>query len=230
MADEKQSFKPLRIKSIEFRNRLWVSPMCQYSSKDGHPNDWHFVHLGSRAVGGAGLVMIEATAVSPEGRISPDDSGFWLDEHTPEFKRIATFVKAQGAAIGIQLAHAGRKGSTSAPWFGGKFLSPDEGGWTPLAPSEIPFDKSSPPSHAMTQGDMAKVIKDFEKATDRVIKAGFQVLELHFAHGYLIHEFLSPLSIKGETSLAAASKIACDFHSNSRVRYGPAGRKTSRSS
>ena len=194
MPHEKNLFIPLKIKSIEIRNRTWVSPMCQYSSQDGHPTDWHFVHLGSRAVGGAGLVMVEATAVSPEGRISPDDSGIWSDDHVAGFKRISDFVKAQGATSGIQLAHAGRKGSTAAPWLGGKVLHESERGWQTVAPSAIPFDSGDPAPQEMNSEAMAKVISDFERAAARSLKAGFQVLELHMAHGYLMHEFLSPIS------------------------------------
>jgi len=194
MAHEKNIFTPLKIKSIEFRNRLWVSPMCQYSSRDGHPTDWHFVHLGSRAVGGAGLVMVEATAVSPEGRISPDDSGIWSDEHVLSFKRITDFVRAQGAVAGVQLAHAGRKGSTSLPWDGDRVLGPSERGWETLAPTAIPFREGDPLPREMTKDDLVKTVRDFENAAVRALNAGFQVIELHFAHGYLINEFLSPLS------------------------------------
>ena len=194
MPHEKNLFTPLKIQSIEFKNRIWVSPMCQYSSKDGHPTEWHFVHLGSRAVGGAGLVMVEATAVSPEGRISPDDSGIWSDEHISSFKRITDFVKTQGAVVGMQLAHAGRKGSTSLPWEGDRVLSVTERGWQPLSPSAIPFKEGDPSPKAMNTDDLAKVIRDFEAATERGLKAGFQVIELHAAHGYLMHEFLSPIS------------------------------------
>ncbi len=194
MAHTTNLFVPLKIQSIEFRNRIWVSPMCQYSSRDGHPTDWHLVHLGSRALGGAGLVMVEATAVSPEGRISPDDSGIWSDEHIASFRRVADFVKAQGAVSGIQIAHAGRKGSTSAPWLGDRVLSESERGWTTLAPSGIPFRAGDPPPQEMTAEDILKAISDFEAAAVRSREAGFQVLELHMAHGYLMHEFLSPVS------------------------------------
>lgn len=194
MAHVKNIFNPLKIKSIEFKNRIWLSPMCQYSSRNGHPTDWHLVHLGSRAVGGAGLVMFEATGVSPEGRISPDDCGIWLDEHIPSFKRVTDFIRTQGAIAGVQLAHAGRKGSTSAPWLGQKVLPASERGWQTIGPSEIAFDQADPRPLAMTDKDIQKVILDFEAATERSIKAGFQVLEIHMAHGYLMHEFLSPLS------------------------------------
>ncbi len=187
-------FSPLKIREIEFRNRIFVSPMCQYSSDDGKPTDWHLVHLGSRAVGGAALVMVEATAVSPEGRISPNDSGMWSDDHALAFKRITSFLKSQGAVPGIQLAHAGRKASTDAPWRGGKPLTAEEGGWQPLAPSPIPFDESSPRPREVTQADIEEVLSQFVAAARRSLEAGFEVLEIHMAHGYLLHEFLSPLS------------------------------------
>jgi len=187
-------YTPLTIKSIEFGNRIWVSPMCQYSSQDGHPTDWHLVHLGSRAVGGAGLIMVEATAVTPAGRISPDDSGIWSDEHIASFKRITDFVKAHGAIAGIQLAHAGRKASTAAPWLGGAVLSAAERGWVTSAPSAIPFQAGMPSPREMTINDIEQCINDFGTATKRCLRAGFQVLELHMAHGYLMHQFLSSLS------------------------------------
>ena len=159
------------------------------------PTDWHFVHLGSRAVGGAGLVVVEATGVSPEGRISPDDSGIWSDEHIAPFKRITDFMKANGAVAGIQLAHAGRKASTLAPWYGdGAVPSTDKKSWTPVAPSAIPFKDNYPMPKAMTSEDIKKVVDDFVAAAKRSLAAGFQVIELHMAHGYLMHEFLSPLS------------------------------------
>lgn len=191
-------FSPLTLQSITFRNRIFVSPMCQYSSTDGFPTDWHLIHLGSRAVGGAGLVMVEATSVSPEGRISPGDSGIWSDAHAETFLPISRFIKEQGAVAGIQLAHAGRKGSCSAPWQGGGQLGIDEGGWQPLAPSAIPFDDGHPVPKAMTAGEMDQVEAQFRAATRRALTAGFQVVELHMAHGYLLHEFLSPLVNKRE--------------------------------
>jgi 2,4-dienoyl-CoA reductase-like NADH-dependent reductase (Old Yellow Enzyme family) len=194
MTQETKLFNPLKIKSIEFKNRIWVSPMCQYSSSNGHPTDWHFVHLGSRAVGGAGLVMVEATAVSPEGRISPDDSGIWSDDHIASFKRLTDFIKERDSVAGIQIAHAGRKASTAVPWAGNKVLGESEGGWQTVAPSPIPFKEGDPAPHEMDQNDIAKVISDFENAAERALKAGFQVLEIHMAHGYLMHEFLSPVS------------------------------------
>lgn len=194
MLKEIQLFQPLKIKSLELKNRIWVSPMCQYSSKDGHPTDWHLVHLGSRAAGGAGLILVEATAVSPEGRISPDDSGIWSEDHLAGFRRIADFMKAQGAAAGIQLAHAGRKGSTAAPWHGGKVLKESERGWNTLAPSAIAFDPADPAPKEMSVEEIKKTIRDFSSAAVRCLKAGFQVIELHMAHGYLVHQFLSPIS------------------------------------
>lgn len=189
-------FSSLKLREIEFKNRIFVSPMCQYSSEDGMPTDWHFVHLGSRAVGGAALVIAEATAVSREGRISPWDSGMYLDAHAVGFKRIASFIKSQGASPGIQLAHAGRKASTDAPWRGGRPIARKDGGWQPLAPSPIPFDQGSPVPREMTPGDMEEVVAQFVAAAKRSLEAGFEVLELHMAHGYLLHEFLSPVSNK----------------------------------
>lgn len=186
-------FSPLTLRSITFRNRIFVSPMCQYSSPDGVSGDWHLVHLGSRAVGGAGLVMVEATAVSHEGRISPDDSGIWNDAQAQAFKAIARFIKEQGAVPGIQLAHAGRKASCSPPWLGGGPLAIDEGGWQPLAPGAAAFDAGHPVPRAMALEDMGQVENQFQAATRRALAAGFEVVELHMAHGYLLHEFLSPL-------------------------------------
>jgi 2,4-dienoyl-CoA reductase-like NADH-dependent reductase (Old Yellow Enzyme family) len=167
--------------------------MCQYSSKDGLPTAWHFVHLGSRAVGGAGLVMVEATAVSPEGRISPDDSGIWSDDHAEAFVPITRFVREQGAVPGIQLAHAGRKGSCSLPWLGGAPLGKEACGWQPIAPSAVPFDVGHPVPRAITLQEMDEIEAKFRAAARRALAAGFQVVELHMAHGYLLHEFLSPL-------------------------------------
>jgi 2,4-dienoyl-CoA reductase-like NADH-dependent reductase (Old Yellow Enzyme family) len=185
-------FSPLNLRSITFRNRIFVSPMCQYSSNVGLPTDWHLVHLGSRAVGGAGLVLVEATAVSPEGRISPDDSGIWSDAHAEAFMPITRFIKEQGAVAGIQLAHAGRKGSCSLPWLGGSPLGAEECGWQLLGPSAAPFDKGHPVPRIMTLGEMDEIEARFRSATRRALSAGFQMVELHMAHGYLLHEFLSP--------------------------------------
>ncbi len=189
-------FSPLKIRSIELKNRIVVSPMCQYSSEDGFANDWHLVHLGSRAVGGAALVVAEATAVSPEGRISPGDLGIWKEEHIPFLKRITSFIEQQGAIAGIQLAHAGRKASHQLPQKGGKSLQAGEGAWQTVAPSAIPFTEEEPKPTELTVREIEKIINDFENAALRARKAGFKILELHAAHGYLIHEFLSPLSNK----------------------------------
>lgn len=168
--------------------------MCQYSSIDGMPTDWHLVHLGSRAVGGASLIIMEATAVSPEGRISPGDMGMWSREHAVACQRITSFIKSQGATAGVQIAHAGRKASTDVPWRDDKILSVDEGGWIPLAPSAVPFDARSTVPRALSREEIEEVILQFSTAARRCLAAGFEVLEIHMAHGYLIHEFLSPLS------------------------------------
>jgi 2,4-dienoyl-CoA reductase-like NADH-dependent reductase (Old Yellow Enzyme family) len=168
--------------------------MCQYSSQDGFPNEWHFVHLGARAVGGAGLVMVEATAVSPQGRISPDDSGIWNDAHAEAFAPIVRFIRKQGAVAGIQLAHAGRKASTDKPWKGGGPLGPEQRGWQPVAPSPLPFTDDHPVPREASTEDLADIRNQFEAAAMRAKTAGFQVIEIHLAHGYLLHEFLSPLS------------------------------------
>lgn len=184
-------FSPFTLRNITFKNRVFVSPMCQYSSENGLPNEWHFVHLGSRAVGGAGLVMVEATGVSPEGRISPQDMGLWSDEHTQAFKPITQFLKQHGAVPAIQLAHAGRKASTRAT---GGSLPTDEGAWQTYAPSALPFQEGWHTPKAMDEADIQKVIRDFEAATRRSLEAGFEVVEIHMAHGYLLHEFLSPLA------------------------------------
>jgi 2,4-dienoyl-CoA reductase-like NADH-dependent reductase (Old Yellow Enzyme family) len=187
-------FTPLTIREIVFRNRIAVSPMCQYSSRDGFANDWHLVHLGSRAVGRAGNVIMEATAVEARGRISPQDQGIWKDEHVEFLTRITAFLKEQGAVAGIQLAHAGRKASTRPPWQGGKFIDPAEGGWIPVAPSPLPFHPDDPPPHELSRDEIHGIVDAFAAGTRRALKAGFQLLEIHAAHGYLIHEFLSPLS------------------------------------
>lgn len=188
-------FTPLTLRDVTFRNRIFVSPMCQYSSVDGMPNEWHQVHLGSRAVGGAGLVMVEASGVSPEGRISPGDSGLWSEAHAETFAPIARFIESQGAVAGIQLAHAGRKASTEASWDGGGVIPADDPrGWTPLAPSSIPFHESDPPPHALTESELDEVESQFVRGARLALSAGFRMIELHMAHGYLLHEFLSPLS------------------------------------
>jgi 2,4-dienoyl-CoA reductase-like NADH-dependent reductase (Old Yellow Enzyme family) len=189
-----QLFTPFKLRDLEFRNRVFVSPMCQYSSPGGLPTDWHLVHLGSRAVGGAGLVMTEATAVSPEGRISPDDAGIWSDAHVAAWGRIAHFIRDQGACPGMQIAHAGRKASTHAPWQGNGPVPMAAGGWQPIGPSPIPFDAKSASPREMTAADVDAVVAKFAEAAHRAIEAGFAVVELHAAHGYLLHEFLSPIS------------------------------------
>jgi 2,4-dienoyl-CoA reductase-like NADH-dependent reductase (Old Yellow Enzyme family) len=185
---------PLTIRQITLRNRIAVSPMCQYSADDGFANDWHLVHLGSRAVGGAGLVMMEATAVEERGRISPGDTGIWKDEHVAFLTRIAAFLRQQGAVPAIQLAHAGRKASVSRPWDGGAALSAPQGGWQTVAPSAIPFRAEDPPPHALGVDEIHAVTAAFSAAARRALAAGFEVVEIHGAHGYLINEFLSPLS------------------------------------
>ncbi len=187
-------FTPLQIRDIVFGNRIVVSPMCQYSAHDGFADDWHLVHLGSRAVGGAGLIITEATAVSPEGRISSHDLGIWKDEHIEGLRRIVKFVRAQGSEIGIQLAHAGRKASVREPWNGGKLVKEGEGGWPIVAPSAIPFDEHYGLPLELTAGEIGKVVEEFRAAARRAMLAGFKVVELHAAHGYLVHQFLSPLS------------------------------------
>jgi 2,4-dienoyl-CoA reductase-like NADH-dependent reductase (Old Yellow Enzyme family) len=188
-------FQEFRLKEVVLRNRIVVSPMCQYSSDNGFPNDWHLVHLGSRAVGGAALVIVEATAVSPEGRISPADSGIYLDAHVEPFARITRFLKQHAAVPGIQLAHAGRKASASKPWEGGQHLGTDQGGWDTIAPSAIPFGGNlTKTPREMTGEDIAHIQEAFVEAAQRALAAGFEWLELHFAHGYLAHEFYSPLA------------------------------------
>lgn len=189
-------FSPLKIKSIELKNRIAVSPMCEYSSEgDGFANDWHMVHLGSRAIGGAALVFTEATAVSPEGRISHGDLGIYKDEHIEKLKHITDFIHAHGAVAGIQLAHAGRKASHEVPWLGNAQILPGEpNGWQAVAPSAIPFTATEHSPVELDKAGIEKVKADFKTAAARALKAGFKVIELHGAHGYLINEFLSPLS------------------------------------
>jgi 2,4-dienoyl-CoA reductase-like NADH-dependent reductase (Old Yellow Enzyme family) len=192
-------FDPLAIREVKFVNRVFVSPMCQYSSHDGYANDWHFIHLGSRAVGGAGLVLTEATAVLPEARISPQDLGIWADEHIEMLSRIVSFIHEQGSVAGMQLAHAGRKASTHRPWEAAGAISESEGGWQKVvAPSAIAFADNYPMPHALTTDGIQEVIAAFAAAARRACQAGFRVLEIHAAHGYLIHEFLSPLSNRRE--------------------------------
>lgn len=187
-------FEPFSIKSVTSRNRIMMSPMCQYSAEDGFVNDWHLVHLGTRAVGGAGIICTEGTSVSPEGRISYADLGLWSDDHIKGFKRITTFLKANGAVPAIQLAHAGRKGSKPKNWDGHHQMPVGENGWETLAPSPIPFKEVDRTPIEMTKEDIQKVIQDFKDATLRAIEAGFDIIELHGAHGYLMHSFASPVS------------------------------------
>lgn len=187
-------FSALSIRDVILKNRLVVSPMCQYSSEDGFANDWHLVHLGSRAVGGAGLIITEATAVAPQGRISPADLGIWKDEHISGLKRITDFIHAQGSVAGIQLAHAGRKSSQQVSWKGGENLSPDKGGWETLAPSAIAFKEGDLVPSELSKEGIERIVYEFRLAASRALRAGFKVIELHAAHGYLIHEFLSPKS------------------------------------
>ena len=187
-------FEPLALRGVTLKNRMVVSPMCQYSAQDGFANDWHLVHLGSRAVGGAALIMQEATAVSPEGRISPEDLGLWKDEQVPMLRRINDFIVAQGSVPGVQLAHAGRKASTYRPWSGAGTVPEAQGGWPVVGPSALAFADDYPHPTALDAAGIAKVVADFGAATRRARAAGFQVVELHAAHGYLLHAFLSPLS------------------------------------
>lgn len=187
-------FAPLTLREVTLRNRIAVSPMCQYSAEDGLANDWHLVHLGARAAGGAGLVIAEATAVEARGRISPQDLGLWDDRHVEPLARIARFVSAQGAVPGIQLAHAGRKASTRRPWEGGGPLAPREGGWEVVGPSPIAFAEDYPVPVPLDEEGIRGVVRAFRDAAARALAAGFQVLEIHAAHGYLLHQFLSPLS------------------------------------
>ena len=188
-------FSPLQLAGVTFPNRIFVSPMCQYSSEDGFSNDWHLVHLGSRAVGGAALVLTEASAVLAEGRISPQDLGLWKDDHIAGLKRIVEFLHAQGARAGVQLAHAGRKASMTRPWAGERYLPPSEGGWREvMAPSAVPFAENYGRPIELDLAGIEIITRAFAKATRRAIEAGFDVVELHGAHGYLLHEFLSPLS------------------------------------
>ncbi|HVV24225.1 MAG TPA: NADH:flavin oxidoreductase/NADH oxidase [Pseudonocardiaceae bacterium] len=186
-------FAPLTLRGVTIPNRVWVSPMCQYSSVDGHPTDWHLVHLGALARGGAGLVLTEATAVQARGRISPQDAGIWTDDQAADYVRITDFIRGQGAVPGIQLAHAGRKASSYAPWRGRGTVPPAEGGWQSVGPSALAFDGYATPTE-LSADEIAELVADWAAAARRAVTAGFDVLELHAAHGYLLHEFLSPLS------------------------------------
>jgi len=187
-------YTSLNIKSLTLKNRIVISPMCQYSSDDGFATDWHLVHLGSRAIGGAALIIQEASAVSPEGRISPDDLGIWKDQHIEKLQTITAFITAQNAIPGIQLAHAGRKASVTSPWKGNKKLAPDAGGWQTVAPSAIGYHDNESTPEALDESGIQQVISDFKAAAARAVRAGYQIVEIHAAHGYLLHQFLSPLS------------------------------------
>jgi 2,4-dienoyl-CoA reductase-like NADH-dependent reductase (Old Yellow Enzyme family) len=187
-------FTPLKICEIELKNRIVVSPMCEYSAKDGHPQTWHLVHLGSRAVGGASLVFTEATAVQELGRISAADTGIYNDAHVASWKPIAEFIRASGTVAGIQLAHAGRKASTAVPWQGGKPVAIGKGGWEIVGPSALPFDHGYQTPRALSSTEIEEIIAAFRRAAERALDAGFEVIEIHGAHGYLLHEFLSPFS------------------------------------
>lgn len=188
-------FSPLKIGGLEFRNRIAVSPMCQYSSVDGAATDWHLVHLGSRAVGGAALIMVEATAVEPRGRISPEDMGIWDDKHIAAFRPITKFIDAQGAIAGIQLAHAGRKASTKRPWEGRGPVT-DARGWNVVGPSPVPFDEGSQVPHSLSTTEIRAIRKEFVASAERAIASDFRLIEIHAAHGYLLHSFLSPIANK----------------------------------
>jgi 2,4-dienoyl-CoA reductase-like NADH-dependent reductase (Old Yellow Enzyme family) len=185
---------PLTIRGVTLRNRIVMSPMCQYSAQDGLANDWHLVHLGSRAAGGVALAFVEATAVTAQGRITPGDMGIWGGQHVEPLARIARFVASQGAVPGIQLAHAGRKASCDLPWRGGTRLTPEQGGWPVVGPSPIPFNEGDPPPVELDEAGITAIVSAFEDATRRALEAGFKIIEIHAAHGYLLHEFLSPLS------------------------------------
>lgn len=187
-------FDPVALRGVTLRNRLGVAPMCQYSAEDGVPGDWHLVHLASRAVGGNGLVIAEATAVVPEGRISPGCLGIWDDEQVEAFARITSLVRAHGAVPGLQLAHAGRKASTAVPWRGEGPLAPEEGAWEVVAPSPLPFDDGFPVPHELTRDEIAQLVGAFRAGAERALAAGFRLIELHAAHGYLLHSFHSPVS------------------------------------
>lgn len=187
-------FTPLTLRGLTFPHRAFVAPMCQYSAEDGFANDWHLVHLGARATGGAALTIVEATAVLPEGRITPGDLGLWQDEQIAPLARIAEFLEAHGSVAGIQIAHAGRKATSAVPWQGGAGLTPEQGGWQPVGPSPIAFDANAIVPTEATHADLEQIVEAFVATTRRALAAGFRLIEVHAAHGYLLHEFLSPLS------------------------------------
>ena len=204
-------FSPLTLRELRIRNRIFVSPMCQYSSRDGMPSDWHLVHLGSRAVGGAGLVMVEASAVTAQGRITPDDSGIWNAEQADAFAPIARFIREQGAVAAIQIAHAGRKASTDLPWKGSTPLDSANRGWQTIAPSPLPFAPGHTTPREASAHDLETILGQFAMAARRGADAGFQVVELHMAHGYLLHEFLSPLTNRREDEFGGSRENRMRF-------------------
>lgn len=208
-------FEPVALRDVKLSNRIAVSPMCQYSSEDGFANDWHFVHLGSRAIGGAGLVFTEAAAILPQGRISPQDLGIWSDDHVEPLARIVRFIHEQGSVAGIQLAHAGRKASTYRPWDGHGYVPEAEGGWPVMAPSALAFADGYAVPATLTERDIRTVIEAFVRAACRACEAGFRVIEIHAAHGYLLHEFLSPLSNQRQDRYGGTfenrTRLACNI-------------------
>ncbi|HZV21869.1 MAG TPA: NADH:flavin oxidoreductase/NADH oxidase [Hyphomicrobiales bacterium] len=210
----KHLFSELRLRGVTLANRIAVSPMCQYSCSDGYANEWHFVHLGSRAVGGAGLVFTEAAAVTPEGRISPQDLGVWSEAHFEPLEKIARFIENQGAVPGVQLAHAGRKGSTYRPWSGNGMVPTSEGGWQPVAPSAVPFADNYAAPKELRAHEVEAVKQAFVTAAERASRAGFRVIEIHAAHGYLFHEFLSSLSNRRTDNYGGSfenrTRLLCD--------------------
>ncbi len=223
-----QLFEPLTLRGITFRNRIAVSPMCQYSSEDGFASDWHLVHLGSRAIGGAALVMMEATAVEARGRISPFDQGIWKDEHVEFLTRIAKFVKQFGAVAGIQLAHAGRKASTKRPWEGGAAIPVSEGGWQTVAPSAVAFRPGDVTPHELSKSEIHAITGAFVAGARRALRAGFHLVELHGAHGYLMHEFLSPLSNRRADEYGGSLEIGCGSRWRRWKRCARPGRRSCR--
>jgi len=202
-------FTPIKFRELELKNRIVVSPMCQYSAEGGMPNQWHLVNYGSRAVGGAALVMVEATAICPEGRITPGCTGLWSEQHSDAFRPITDFIRQQGSVPGIQIAHAGRKASCDAPWNGSKFLPIGSGGWRTVAPSAIPVTPAHGVPHALTHDEIEHVVELFADAARRALVAGFEVAEVHCAHGYLLNEFLSPLSNMREDEYGGSMENRC---------------------
>src|SRR5260221_1378159 len=222
-------FTPLTIRGSNFRNRIAVSPMCEYSSQDGFANDWHVIHLGSRAVGGAGLVLTEAAAVEPRGRISPGDLGIWKDEHIEKLAQITAFIKQQGAVPGMQIAHAGRKASCRVPWEGGAAIPPGEGGWQTVAPSAVPFRESDHIPAELSVAEIHKIVEAFGAATRRALAAGFEVIEIHAAHGIFSTNFIRRCPTDEPTNTAARSRTGSGLPSMSRRRFAQSYPITTRS-